>query len=136
MFITAPGLVQHLHPSQVAPRQAHWPAVTLAVEVPWFLLVHRVAWRGGVRSQTTLVGRDTTLLALLGCIPAPDVLGIARLQRCAGAGPGWALQGVSALWASAPGEAAGEAAVGLAIIIVVFRGKIATNVDQINLLKW
>jgi NADH-quinone oxidoreductase subunit K len=32
--------------------------------------------------------------------------------------------------------AAGEAAVGLAIIIVVFRGKIATNVDQINLLRW
>jgi len=32
--------------------------------------------------------------------------------------------------------AAGEAAVGLAIIIVVFRGNIATNVDQINLLKW
>lgn len=32
--------------------------------------------------------------------------------------------------------AAGEAAVGLAIIIVVFRGQIATNVDQINLLKW
>ena len=32
--------------------------------------------------------------------------------------------------------AAGEAAVGLAIIIVVFRGKIATNVDQINVLKW
>ena len=32
--------------------------------------------------------------------------------------------------------AAGEAAVGLAIIIVVFRGKIATNVDRVNLLKW
>ena len=32
--------------------------------------------------------------------------------------------------------AAGEAAVGLAIIIVIFRGKVATNVDQINLLKW
>jgi len=32
--------------------------------------------------------------------------------------------------------AAGEAAVGLAIIIVVFRGKVATNVDQINLMKW
>ena len=32
--------------------------------------------------------------------------------------------------------AAGEAAVGLAIIIVVFRGKLATNVDQINILKW
>jgi NADH-quinone oxidoreductase subunit K len=32
--------------------------------------------------------------------------------------------------------AAGEAAVGLAIIIVVFRSKVATNVDQINLLKW
>jgi NADH-quinone oxidoreductase subunit K len=32
--------------------------------------------------------------------------------------------------------AAGEAAVGLAIIVVIFRGKLATNVDQINLLKW
>ncbi len=32
--------------------------------------------------------------------------------------------------------AAGEAAVGLAIIIVVFRGKMATNVDEINILKW
>lgn len=32
--------------------------------------------------------------------------------------------------------AAGEAAVGLAIIIVVFRGKIATNVDEINVLRW
>lgn len=32
--------------------------------------------------------------------------------------------------------AAGEAAVGLAIIILVFRGKIATNVDQINFLRW
>ena len=32
--------------------------------------------------------------------------------------------------------AAAEAAVGLAIIIVVFRGKIATNVDEINVLKW
>jgi NADH-quinone oxidoreductase subunit K len=32
--------------------------------------------------------------------------------------------------------AAGEAAVGLAIIVVIFRGKFATNVDQINLLKW
>lgn len=32
--------------------------------------------------------------------------------------------------------AAGEAAVGLAIIIVVFRGKIATNVDEINALRW
>lgn len=32
--------------------------------------------------------------------------------------------------------AAGEAAVGLAIIIVVFRGNVSTNVDQINILKW
>lgn len=32
--------------------------------------------------------------------------------------------------------AAGEVAVGLAIIIVVFRSKIAINVDQTNLLKW
>ena len=32
--------------------------------------------------------------------------------------------------------AAGEAAIGLAIIIVVFRRKIATNVDQLKLVKW
>ncbi len=32
--------------------------------------------------------------------------------------------------------AAAEAAVGLAIIIVIFRGKMATNVDEINILKW
>ena len=32
--------------------------------------------------------------------------------------------------------AAAEAAGGLAIIIVIFRGKMATNVDQINILKW
>ncbi len=32
--------------------------------------------------------------------------------------------------------AAAEAAIGLAIIIVIFRRKMATNVDQINILKW
>jgi len=32
--------------------------------------------------------------------------------------------------------AAGEATIGLSIIIVVFRGKISTNVDEMNLLKW
>ena len=32
--------------------------------------------------------------------------------------------------------AAGEAAVGLAIIIVLFRKKATTNVDEINLLRW
>ena len=31
--------------------------------------------------------------------------------------------------------AAGEAAIGLAIIIVVFRGKISTNVDEMNLFE-
>jgi NADH-quinone oxidoreductase subunit K len=41
---------------------------------------------------------------------------------------------VSALFIIA--VAAAEAAVGLAIIIVIFRGKMATNVDQINILKW
>ena len=32
--------------------------------------------------------------------------------------------------------AAAEAAIGLAIIIVLFRKKATTNVDEINLLKW
>ena len=86
MFITAPGLVQHLHPSQVAPRQAHWPAITLAIERPWYLLVHRVACGGRTRSQTTLVAWDTTLMALLAIIPAVDVTGVARLHRCTDAG--------------------------------------------------
>ena len=107
MFITAPGLVQHLHPSQVAPRQAHWPAITLAIERPWYLLVHRVACGGRARSQTTLVAWDTALRDLLANIPAGDLMGLARLhRRTDGPGPGWALQGVTGLWASAPGELA------------------------------
>ena len=32
--------------------------------------------------------------------------------------------------------AAGEAAIGLAIIVVLFRKKATTNVDELNLLKW
>ena len=32
--------------------------------------------------------------------------------------------------------AAGEAAIGLAIIVVLFRRKATTNVDELNLLKW
>ena len=32
--------------------------------------------------------------------------------------------------------AAGEAAVGLAIIIAIYRGKSTLNVDEVNLLKW
>lgn len=32
--------------------------------------------------------------------------------------------------------AAAEAAVGLAIIIVLFRGKATTNVDEMDLMKW
>ncbi len=32
--------------------------------------------------------------------------------------------------------AAAEAAIGLAIIIVVFRDRASTNVDEMNLLKW
>jgi len=32
--------------------------------------------------------------------------------------------------------AAGEAAIGLAIIVVLFRKRATTNVDELNLLKW
>ena len=88
VFITAPGLIQHLHPSQVAPRQAHWPAITLAIERPWYLLVHRVACGGRTRSQTTLVAWDTTLMALLACIPVADLMGMARLERRTDEGAG------------------------------------------------
>ena len=104
MFITAPGLVQHLHPSQVAPRQTHWPAITLALERPWYLLVHQVSCNGHKRSQTSLVAWDTTLLDLLAHIPVADLSGIARLERRHDAGPSWALEWISALWAPAPGE--------------------------------
>ena len=104
MFITAPGLVQHLHPAHVVLPQGHWAAVTLAVERPWFVLVHRVWCHGQRRSQTTLVGSDTALRDLLANIAMGDVTGLARLERCADAGAGWVLRPVQALWASAPGE--------------------------------
>ncbi|MGC4394288.1 hypothetical protein [Hydrogenophaga sp. T2] len=104
MFITAPGLVQYLHPSQVAPRQTHWPAVTLALERPWYLLVHDVCCHGRRRSQTTLVGWDASLLDLLAQIPVADLSGIARLAPRRGAGPRRALDWMGALWAPAPGE--------------------------------
>jgi len=81
VFITAPGLVQHLHPSLVAPRQEHWPAITLAIERPWYLLVHRVVCGGRVVSQSTLVAWDTTLMDLLSCMAMADVCGMARLER-------------------------------------------------------
>ncbi len=32
--------------------------------------------------------------------------------------------------------AAAEAAIGLAIIIVIFRNKLTVNIDEINILKW
>ncbi|WP_322470676.1 hypothetical protein SOM08_11095 [Hydrogenophaga sp. SNF1] len=104
MFITAPGLVQHLHPTQVAPPQTHWPAITLALERPWYLLVHEVSCNGQKRSQTSLVAWDTTLLDLLARIPIADLSGIARLDRRREAGPSWALEWIGALWAPAPGE--------------------------------
>ncbi len=104
VFITAPGLVQHLHPSHVAPRQTHWPAITLALERPWYLLVHEVSCQGRKVSQTSLVAWDMTLLDLLAHIPVADLGGIARLDRRRGAGPSWALEWIGALWAPAPGE--------------------------------
>ena len=104
MFITAPGLVQFLHPSMVAPRQEHWSAITLALERPWYLLVHEVSYAGQQVSQTTLVAWDHALLELLACIPVEDLRGIARLDRCREAGPSWVLEWIGALWATAPGE--------------------------------
>lgn len=104
MFITAPGLVQHLHPSRVAPRQSHWPAVTLALERPWHLLVYNVLCNGQKVSQTSLVAWDATLLDLLARIPAADLSGIARLHRHRGAGPGWVMTWIGALWVPAPCE--------------------------------
>ncbi len=105
MFITAPGLVQFLHPSKVAPRQTHWPAITLALERPWYLLVYDVSYNGQKVSQTSLVAWDHTLLDLLACIPVTDLSGIARLDRRREAGPSWALEWIGALWVPAPGEA-------------------------------
>lgn len=105
MFITAPGLVQHLHPSHVAPRQSHWPAITLALEHHWYLLIHDVCCQGRKLSQTSLVAWDSTLLDLLERIPAADLRGIARVDRRREPGPSWALQWIGALWAPAPCEA-------------------------------
>lgn len=105
MFITAAGLVQYLHPSKVAPRQSHWPAVTLSMERPWCLLVHDVSYKGQKVSQTCLVGWDNTLLDLLAEIPVANLTGIARLDRCRDSGPRWSFNWIGALWAPAPCEA-------------------------------
>lgn len=105
MFITAPGLIQHLHPSSVAPRQSHWPAITLAMERPWYLLTYDVAYKGQKVSQTTLVAWEATLLEMLAQIPREDVTGIARLERRREPGASWATQWVDALWAPSPREA-------------------------------
>lgn len=74
------------------------------MERPWYLLVHAVSFNGRKRSQTTLVGLDATLVDLLARLPAADLSGIARLDRCSDEGPGWALRWISALWLPAPGE--------------------------------
>ena len=105
MFITAAGLVQYLHPSKVAPRQSHWPAVTLSMERPWCLLVHDVSYKGQKVSQTCLVGWDNTLVDLLAEIPVANLTGIARLDRRRDAGPSWSFNWIGALWAPAPCEA-------------------------------
>lgn len=105
MFTTAPGLIQHLHPSSVAPLQSHWPAVTLSMERPWYLLVYGVSYQGRKVSQTSLVAWDATLLDMLAQIPVGDLSGIARLDRCHGPGPNWAFRWIDALWAPSPREA-------------------------------
>lgn len=105
MFLSAPGLVQYLHPSSVAPRQSHWPAITLAMERPWYLLIYDVSYNGQKVSQTSLVAWDATLLEILAQIPMADLTGIARLDRRREPGPSWALQWIGALWAPSPCEA-------------------------------
>lgn len=105
MFITAPGLVQHLHPSLVALRQSHWSAVTLALERPWYLLTYDVSYKGQQVSQTSLVAWEAPLLEMLAQIPPADVTGIARLERRREPGPSWALRRIGALWAPSPREA-------------------------------
>jgi hypothetical protein len=104
VFITAPGLVQYLHPSLVAPRQSRWPAVTLSMERPWCLLVHDVSYNGQKVSQTCLVAWDNTLVDLLAEIPVANLTGIARLDRRRDSGPSWSLNWIGALWAPAPCE--------------------------------
>lgn len=104
MFISSPGLVQHLHPSEVAPRQSYWPAITLSMERPWYLLIYDVACKGKMVSQTALVACDTTLSELLAQIPQADLTGIARLDRRPERGASWAFRWIGELWASSPHE--------------------------------
>lgn len=105
MFITAPGFVQFLHPSRVAPRQSHWPAITLSMERPWYLLVYDVSCNGRKVSQTSLVAWDATLLDMLAQIPLADLTGIARLGRRREPGPSWTIHWIGALWTPSPCEA-------------------------------
>lgn len=106
VFITAEGRAPIHHPSKVTRKYREWDVVTRSLEAPWYLLVYDVTCANGRRvSQTSLVDCDEVLVNMLAAIPAADLKGIGRLDRCHGPGPGWALRSVDAMWKPAPDEA-------------------------------
>jgi hypothetical protein len=105
MFVTSEAFVQFLHPSAVAPPQQYWRVVTLTLERHWYLVVHKVLYKGRKVSQTALVAWEATLLDLLNEIPAEDLIGIARFDWVANHSAGWSLRWIETLWKPSQSEA-------------------------------
>lgn len=102
MFVTSEAFVQFLHPSAVAPPQQYWRVVTLTLERQWYLVVHKVLYKGRKVSQTALVAWEPTLVDLLNEIPAEDLIGIARLDWQSDSNASWSLQWLEAGWRPSP----------------------------------
>lgn len=106
VFITAEGCAPIRHPSKGTRKYREWEVVTRSLEAPWYLLVYDVTCANGRRvSQTSLVDCEEVLVDMLAAIPAADLKGVGRLDRCHGAGPGWGLRWIDAMWKPAPNEA-------------------------------
>jgi len=106
VFITTEGCAPIQHPSRIASKLRRYEVVTQALEAPWYLLVYDVAC--GKRrkvSQTSLVGCDDVLVALLETMNPVDIRGVGRLDRCHGSGPSWCLKWIDAVWKPGHGEA-------------------------------
>lgn len=99
-----PHFEQLMPADLVGPNQKYWRAVTLSLEAPWFLLVHKAEYEGHKVLQTTLVAWESTLLDILTGIPMADCIGIARVEKERRPGSLWVVNWIESLWTPAPDE--------------------------------
>lgn len=107
MFVTMPPFEQFMPSSLVEPDQKYWHAVTLSLELPWYLFVYEAEYEGQRVPQTTLVAWESTLLDILATIPAAHRRAIGRLEKERGKTARWQLSWVQSIWAPSSDEADG-----------------------------